>query len=98
MIITDLEEPLNLLLDPPAVILRHCHAAVQCWRWKRIEKVCPSLAAAGSGRGPLMEPVWKALKAKVKDANWTQQHNGGSTICDGQPPVPASTYESVWVG
>ena len=65
---TDLDELLDLRLDPPAVVLQHCDDAVRRWRWKRIKLVCPKLAAEGSGRGPLMEPLWRLLKSKSETA------------------------------
>ena len=63
-LITDTGEHLQLHLDPPCVVVKHCFQAVQRWRWKRIEKVPPQLAANGSGRGPLMEPAWQLLNTK----------------------------------
>ena len=57
--ITDTGEHLQLHLDPPCVVVKHCFQAVQRWRWKRIERVRPQLAANGSGRGPLIEPIWQ---------------------------------------
>ena len=74
---TDQGELLDLRFDPPAVIIQQCHLAVQRWRWRRLEKVFPHLAATGSGRGPLIEPIWKVLQPKARTADWTAQHQGG---------------------
>ena len=41
-LITDMGDHLNSLLDPPKVVVMHCFAAVQRWRWKRVENRCPS--------------------------------------------------------
>ena len=35
--ITDLGDHLDLLLDPPKVVVMQCYAAVQRWRWRRVE-------------------------------------------------------------
>ena len=74
---TDLDELLDLRLDPPAVVLQRCDDAVRRWRWKRIELSCPKLAAEGSGRGPLMEPLWRLLKSKSETDEWNHHHRGG---------------------
>ena len=68
---------MDLRLDPPAVVVQQCHLVVQRWRWKRIEKQFLHLAATGTGRGPLMEPVWKILQPRARNADWTPQHQGG---------------------
>lgn len=54
-LIADLGELLDLVLDPPKVVVMQCFASVQRWRWERIESNLPQLAANGSGRGPIME-------------------------------------------
>ena len=57
---TDVGHLLDLSLDPPKVIAEHVFKAVERWRWKRIEKKHPYLAANGSGRGSFMAPSWSA--------------------------------------
>ena len=52
-VVTDQGTTLDLRLDPPTVITQHCFLAVQRWRWRKVEKTFPHLAATGSGRGPL---------------------------------------------
>jgi len=85
---TDLDELLDLRLDPPAVVLQHCDDAVRRWRWRRVERIHPKLAAAGSGRGPLMEPIWKLIKSKAEGDEWNHHHRGGlkSAIANRQFP------------
>jgi hypothetical protein len=73
-LITDTGDLLDLALDPPKVIVTHCFASVQRWRWRRIEINLPQLAANGSGRGPIMEPVWQLLRTKTKEEGWTAAH------------------------
>ena len=75
-LVTDVGDHLNLLLDPPRVVVMHCFAAVQRWRWRRIEQHMPKLAANGSGRGPLMEPIWQLLKTKPGEKDWTATLKG----------------------
>ena len=76
VVITDTGRELNLTLDPPAVILKQCRMAVQRWRWKRIEKSFPQLAANGSGRGALMEPIWQLLRDTKDTPEWNGNHRG----------------------
>ena len=76
VVITDEGRELNLVLDPPAVVLKQCGMAVQRWRWKRIEKAYPHLAANGSGRGALMEPIWQLLKDRKGGSEWNNHHKG----------------------
>ena len=75
-LITDTGELLNLILDPPKVVVNHVYAAVQRWRWRRVEKQLPKLASSGTGRGPLIEPIWQLLSTKSKEQNWTAAHKG----------------------
>ena len=49
--VTDEGRVLHLWLDPPVVVQRECMLAVQRWRWRRIEKAFPQLAANGIGKG-----------------------------------------------
>ena len=76
-LITHEGEPLDLKLDPPAVVLLKVADGVRQWRWKRIEKVCPQLAANGSGRGALMEPVWQLLNTTANSDEWNGKHKAG---------------------
>ena len=75
-LVTDLGEQLDLLLDPPRVVVMHCFAAVQRWRWRRVEETMPQLAANGAGRGPIMEPIWQLLRTKTKEVGWSAAHKG----------------------
>ena len=75
-LITDTGELLDLILDPPKVVVNHVFAAVQRWRWRRVERQLPRLASSGAGRGPLIEPIWQLLKPKSKEQNWTAAHKG----------------------
>ena len=76
-LVTHEGETLDLKVDPPAVVLQRVVEAVKRWRWLRIEKACPQLAANGAGRGALMEPLWQLLNTKTKDAGWNEQHKAG---------------------
>ena len=76
-LVTHEGEHLYLKLDPPAVVLQKVAEAVKCWRWKRIERVCPQLAANGTGRRALMEPVWQLLNTKMKSEEWNDRHKAG---------------------
>ena len=76
-LVTHTGEVLNLKMDPPAVVLQRVVEAVKRWRWIRIEKVCPQLAANGSGRGALMEPEWQLLNTKAKNDGWNEKHKAG---------------------
>ena len=60
---------LNLKIDPPIVVIRHCKAAVKRWRWQHAEKAIPQLATGGTGRGVIMEPIWQLL-AEKNTAEW----------------------------
>ena len=71
--ITDIGDHLNLVLDPPKVVVMHCFAAVQQWRWSRIEGQMPQLAANGSGRGSFMEPIWQLLRPKTRKLDGNTQ-------------------------
>ena len=75
-LVTDVGTPLNLLLDPPKVVIQQVFEAVQRWRWKRVEVNLPQLARNGSGRGPFMEPIWQLLKPTAVDKQWTPAHQG----------------------
>ena len=75
-LITDQGQHLDLQVDPPVIVVRQCFQAVQRWRWRRLERVHPQLAASGSGRGPFMEPIWSLLKVKTVSEDWTQAHKG----------------------
>ena len=75
-LVTDVGEMLDLVLDPPKVIVMRCYEAVQRWRWKRVEVQLPQLAANGTGRGPLMEPIWQLLRPVTKEEGWTATHKG----------------------
>jgi hypothetical protein len=87
-LITDIGEELALQLDPPIVVIKKCHEAVQRWRWKRVEEALPQLGKNGSGRGAVMEPIWSLLNSKSKAAEWTAQHRGslGSAVAGRQYP------------
>jgi len=75
---TDEGRRLHMGRDPPAVVRKEVVRAVQKWRWKRIEVTHPQLARNGSGRGALMEPIWKLLKQpkKGKQAKLSPQEQG----------------------
>ena len=75
-LVTDLGELLDLVLDPPKVVVMHCYASVQRWRWKRVESNLPQLAANGSGRGPIMEPIWQLLRTRTNEEGWTAAGKG----------------------
>jgi hypothetical protein len=75
-VVTDQGRVLHLRLDPPAVVNKECMLAVQRWRWRRIEKVMPQLAANGSGRGATMEPLWQLLNSKVCNDDWNADLRG----------------------
>ena len=72
---TDEGVMVNLVVDPPIVVMRLCDEAVQRWRWRRVEKLFPVLRCNGSGRGALMEPVWRLLAMKDTD-DWNGNHKG----------------------
>ena len=42
-----------------------------------IERCWPNLVNAGTGRGPIMEPIWKLLKSKSRTDDWNHHHRGG---------------------
>ena len=75
-LITDTGELLDLILDPPKVVVNQVYAAVQRWRWRRVERQLPQLKSKGTGRGPLIEPLWQLLKPNTKEHNWTAAHRG----------------------
>ena len=75
-LVTDGGAILNLLLDPPKVVIQQVFEAVQRWRWKRVEINLRQLARNGSGRGPFMEPIWQLLKPSFSDKGWTPSHKG----------------------
>ena len=65
-----------MVLGPPKVVVMRCHEAVQRWRWRRVEVSLPQLAANGSGRGPIMEPIWQLLRTVTKEEGWNATHKG----------------------
>ena len=75
-VVTDQGRTLYLRLDPPVVIQRECTLAVQRWRWRRVEKLYPQLAANGSGRGATMEPFWQLINSKVNNEQWNPDFRG----------------------
>ena len=75
-LIIDQGDTLNLILDPPAAILRQVQQVVQRRRWRRVERSFPRLGVNGSGRGPLTAPLWKLLRAKTSAKTWTEQEKG----------------------
>ena len=76
VLVTDLGEELKLRRDPPIVVIKKCIAAVKRWRWKNVEKVMPRLAQNGSGRGAVMEPIWRLLNSKQCDDVWNARFRG----------------------
>ena len=73
---------LALHIDPPAVVLKHVAKAVERWRWKRIERALPRLADTGSGRGPLMEPIWAILNDKKAQPTLNAKQKRGPPLGD----------------
>ena len=73
-LITDLGEILDLRLDPPKVIAHHVFDAVKRWRWRTLEKHHNRLAEGGTGRGPMMAPIWKLLRSKLQTDDWNCGH------------------------
>ena len=76
VVITDVGEVLNMVLDPPRVVVMRCYESVQRWRWRRVEASLPQLAANGTGRGPIMEPIWQLLRTDTKEEGWNATHKG----------------------
>ena len=95
--VTDNGHLLNLVLDPPAVVLKLCTASVQRWRWRRIEKVLPQLAANGSGRGAFMEPIWHVLHSKACAGRWDRQQKGQRQVRLCWSSVSTNAGEGVWL-
>ena len=75
-IITDDGKVLQLHLDPPAAIAIQVKLAVKRWRWRNLERTMPQLAKGGSGSGALMALVWKLLKSKQNDEEWSPACRG----------------------
>ena len=75
-VVTDQGRTLHLRLDPPAVVQRECTLAVQRWRWRRVDKLYPQLAANGSGGGASMEPLWQLINSKVNNEQWNPDFRG----------------------
>ncbi len=46
---TDQNEPLDLMLDPPAAVKLEVARAVKRWRWRNVEAKMPQLKKGGSG-------------------------------------------------
>ena len=74
---TDEGVELDLTLDPPAAVIRHVRNSVVRWRWRNTEAKFPDLAANGSGRGAMMQPIWSLLKDQRNDDQWDSNCRGG---------------------
>ena len=57
--ITDRGMPLDLRIDPPAVIIRQTRASVRRWRWRAVALKHPCSSVLADGEGAMMEPIWK---------------------------------------
>ena len=87
-VITDEGRRLKLNLDPPAVVVKAAHEAVRRWGWRSIENVHHSLAASGTGRGAVMDPIWKLLRSRENSRAWNPSLRGAlrSAIANRQWP------------
>ena len=75
-LVTDEGRSLNLVLDPPVVVVAQCRAAVQRWRWRRIEAKHSLLDVGRPGNGAFIEPIWKLLSSKQQDPEWNSALRG----------------------
>jgi ribonuclease HI len=73
-LVTDLGEIVDMTVDPPKVVALQVFEAVKRWRWKRLEKNHKRLAEGGTGRGPMMAPIWKLLRSKMQTDEWNAGH------------------------
>ena len=73
---TDLNKHLRLHLDSPAVVVTEVIESVKRWRWRRVERGLPQLSRNGSGRGPLLEPIWRLLKGTGKGTKLSEAEKG----------------------
>jgi hypothetical protein len=82
-LVTDEGKPLNLSIDPPAVVREECREAVRRWRWRNIAMAMPQLSL-----GAVMQPVWKLLSSNQNDEQWNPRLRGylKSVISDRQWP------------
>lgn len=98
-IVTDEGRTLKLNLHPPVVVVREVCEAVRMCRWRAIEDAHHSLSSAGSGRGAVMEPIWKLLKSCENTATWNQSLRGSlrSAIANRQWPQ-ARCYKAGFAG
>ena len=80
---TDREEPIDLLLDPPAVV-----------KFKVIEA---QLARGGSGAGALMEPIYALLRSKENSDLWNAALRGAlRSAIAGRQYTQARAYAAGW--
>ena len=75
-LVTDRGRVLNLVVDPPIVVVEEVRASVKRWRWRRIEDIYPSLQVGTLGNGAFMEPIWRLLKSKQNDSEWNEALRG----------------------
>ena len=69
--VTDAGRCLDLQVDPPVVVVREVHAAVQRWRWANILKSYP--ASPQSLVGCCFAPVRRLLVSREESARWNTE-------------------------
>ena len=95
---TDTGIILDLTLDPPAVVEQQVRLAVVRWRWRNVEAVIPELAANGSGRGAMMQPIWTLLKSRREDMEWNASLRSGlASLLAGRQFPQTRCFAAGWV-
>ncbi len=70
-LVTDRGRRLDLTCDPPTVVRREVRAAVDRWRWRRIELGVPGIDSGGAGHGAAIAPVRRLLRPAARSPSWT---------------------------
>ena len=74
-VVDDLGFPIDLTVDPPAMVRQRAIAAVWRWRWRRFEARMPCLAQEGGGRGPFIQPLFRLIAAPLGE-EWGSGQKG----------------------
>ena len=75
-VITDTGQALNLLVDPPAEVVRQVAAAVRRWRWRNIERAIPQLELGEHEQAAVMQPIYELLRSTRNDKEWNPNLRG----------------------